>query len=143
MCACGCGLALTGRQKKWATPECQKMVLREKRLNETYDITSEDYDNILSYQQGCCAICERPPKPGRSLAVDHEHLDGSVGPVRGLLCFFCNKRVLGARSTAILIKTAAYVSDPPAWKALGRVPIAPGRPKKKRRQPRKRSRKIN
>jgi hypothetical protein len=43
----------------------------------------------------------------------------------------CNKRVLGARSAEVLIKTAAYVTDPPARRVLGDR-VAVGRPPKKR-----------
>lgn len=96
----------------------------------------EDYEAILAEQDGGCGICGRPPKSGKSLAVDHDH---ATGFVRGLLCFMCNKRVLGARSAEVIFKTADYLAAPPAKRALGRDVIAPGRPRKKR-QPRKRKR---
>lgn len=129
LCACNCGVALSGRQKKWATPECQKKEARRAHLWKCFEVTPEDYDTIVAYQGGGCGICGKPPKPGKSLAIDHDH---QTGYVRGALCFFCNRRILGARTAEILVKTAAYVTHPPALYALGRNVIAPGRPKKKR-----------
>jgi hypothetical protein len=135
----GCGGPLTGQQRKWCSPECQRDAARAARLQLTFNITVEEYDQILAFQDGKCAICGRAPKPGKRHAVDHDH---KTGFVRGLLCFMCNRRVLGARSAEVLIKTAAYVTDPPARRALGRDVIAPGRPPKKRsgRKPRRRTR---
>lgn len=137
----GCGEPLVGRQKKWCSATCQKRQGRIDWIWKCFQITLDEYDKILEEQGGGCGICGRPPKPGKSLAVDHDH---QTGYIRGLLCFLCNRRVLGARSAEILIKTANYVSDPPARKALGRDVVAPGRPRKKRqprRVPRKRVRK--
>lgn len=130
-----CGGMLTGRQKKYCSAACQKRNGRAAWILKCYGITLDEYDLILKQQHGGCGICGVSPKPGKSLAVDHDH---KTGIVRGLLCFFCNKRVLGARSAEVLVKTAAYVTDPPAVKVLGER-IATGRPRKKR-QPRKRAR---
>lgn len=55
-----------------------------------YGITKEKFDSMLSEQEGCCAICRKPPAKVR-LAIDHCHRSGDV---RGLLCSFCN-RALG------------------------------------------------
>lgn len=126
---CACGNELVGRQRKWCSEQCSKDGARAARLAQVFNLTPEEYDQILEYQGGVCAICGRPPKPGKRLAVDHDHKSGHV---RGLLDFLCNKRVLGARSAEVLVKTAAYVTDPPARKALGRDVVANGRPKKKR-----------
>lgn len=123
-----CGHPLASRQRTWCSPECQKDAARATRLAAIFDITPDEYDQVLAEQHGLCAICGRPPKPGKRLAVDHDH---TTGFVRGLLCFMCNKRVLGARSADVLVKTAAYVTDPPARRVLGDR-VAPGRPKKKR-----------
>lgn len=46
---------------------------------------------MLAAQDGRCAICTRRPR-ARRLAVDHDH---NTGLVRGLLCYTCNKFVLG------------------------------------------------
>lgn len=134
MVCAGCGSALSGRQRRWCSEQCSKDGARADRLRAVFDITPEEYDQILAAQNGGCGICGRPPRDGKRHAVDHDH---KTGFVRGLLCFMCNKRVLGARSADVLIKTAAYVTDPPARKALGRDVVAPGRPKKKRK-PRRR-----
>ncbi len=50
-------------------------------------MTQEEYEARLREQGGGCAVCGRPPKPGKSLHVDHDH---ETGHVRGLLCFKCN-----------------------------------------------------
>ena len=127
---CGsCGRELTGRRRRWCSEFCQKAGARAARLAQVFNITPEEYDRILEFQGGVCAICGRPPKPGKRLAVDHDHRTQFV---RGLLCFLCNKRVLGARTAEILVKTAEYVTNPPARQALGRDVVAPGRPPRKR-----------
>lgn len=131
-----CAGPLTGSQRKWCSETCSKEAARAARLRATFDISIYEYDQILAYQGNACAICRRPPKSGKRLAVDHDH---QTGFVRGLLCFMCNRRVLGARSAEVLIKTAAYVTDPPARRALGRDVVAPGRPTKKRKPRRKKA----
>ena len=50
-------------------------------------LTWEQYHNMLSEQEGKCAICRALPK-NKSLHVDHNH---DTGYVRGLLCFVCNR----------------------------------------------------
>src|SRR5437879_3238133 len=49
-------------------------------------ITVEKYEDMLTRQQGVCAICGLPPN-GKRLAVDHDH---ATGRVRGLLHVHCN-----------------------------------------------------
>lgn len=53
-----------------------------------YGISHDDYDALLEYQKGCCAICRRHQSEfSRQLAVDHNH---NTGRIRGLLCGYCN-----------------------------------------------------
>ena len=130
----GCGAELTGRQRKWCSPDCAVAEARRVRLEAHFNITPEEYDAILAQQGGVCAVCKKPPKPGKRLAVDHNH---KTGFIRGLICFFDNRRVLGARSDAAIVALAEYIKDPPARRVIGDR-IAPGRPKKARRKKRRR-----
>lgn len=134
-----CGELLTGRKKKYCSASCSKLSGRRAHIQKCFNLTLEQYDQILEEQGGGCGICGKSPKSGKSLAVDHAHRDGRAGPVRGLLCFLCNRRILGARSDSVVLAMAEYVRNPPARRALNIEVIAPGRPQKKR-QPRKRKR---
>lgn len=90
---------------------------RDRSLQKKFGITLAQYEAMLQSQGGVCAICGRPPK-NKALAVDHDHLTGRV---RGLLCFLCNKFIVGMieRNRIDLAKVAAYLS-----KGGGANPIA-------------------
>lgn len=65
-------------------------------LQRTYNITLENYRQMLDKQKHLCYICELPgfkldPRSHTLLVVDHCHISGQV---RGLLCHNCN-RALG------------------------------------------------
>ena len=129
-----CGGILTGRQKKYDKAECSKQAGRAAWVWKVYNLTLDDYDTILEFQGGVCGICGKPPKAGQFLHIDHEH----GGHDRGLLCGYCNTRLVGRlKNHELAQRLADYLRDPPAVKALGREVIAPGRPKKKRRTRRK------
>jgi len=58
-----------------------------------YNLTLEQYKEMVESQGGVCAICLKPPS--RAFDIDHDHnccpQDTSCGKcVRGLLCFNCN-----------------------------------------------------
>ena len=63
-------------------------------LKYKYGMTAQDYENLLSSQNGVCAICYKECKTSRGLAIDHDHKccpDKSCGKcIRGLLCATCN-----------------------------------------------------
>lgn len=75
---------------------------RKANLKHKYAITSEQYDLMFVKQNGVCAICERPPKKKR-LAVDHDHVTLRV---RGLLCWWCNNRVVPRMNTVPILRRA-------------------------------------
>lgn len=66
---------------------------REGHLRRTYGLTLSDYTRILRSQGGACAVCKRPNTVFKvNLAVDHDH---RTGEIFGLLCTYCNRRVIG------------------------------------------------
>lgn len=78
---------------------------RAMRLKRKFDITLEEYNTMLTEQDGVCAICKAPPDTRwKRLAVDHDHLTGKI---RGLLCMTCNT-MLG-RLEARLGQTLDYI----------------------------------
>jgi len=79
---------------------------RDKYLRKTYGISTTVYRWMLKDQNGGCAICLRKPKRHhRRLAVDHDH---KTKRVRGLLCYVCNRRLLGrGRENPVLHERAA------------------------------------
>jgi recombination endonuclease VII len=54
---------------------------------------AEDYNRRFAEQGGRCALCGRVPKGIRRLNRDHNHISLKN---RALLCFPCNKYVIGA-----------------------------------------------
>jgi hypothetical protein len=60
---------------------------RDAHLRRKFQMTSEQYGEMLAAQGGVCAVCCGGPKLGKSLHVDHNH---DTGAVRGLVCFSCN-----------------------------------------------------
>lgn len=58
---------------------------RALRLKAEYNITENDYNNMLTGQNGLCKICSR--ESSKKLHIDHCH---RTGKVRGLLCSKCN-----------------------------------------------------
>lgn len=79
-------------------------------LRRSYNISIEQYDEMLFEQGGGCAICRATEPGGRGgFHVDHCH-DG--GFVRALLCSRCNMMIgLAKDSEELLVAAAAYVSE--------------------------------
>ena len=55
------------------------------RIKRKFNLTVDDYNNMVDEQKGLCAICGRVPK--RKLSIDHCH---NSKIIRGLLCRQCN-----------------------------------------------------
>jgi hypothetical protein len=79
------------RKEKYNTAET-----RARNRNHFYKMSSTRYDELLSSQGGCCALCGRHCSEfTRTLSVDHDHSCCPAPPTcgkcnRGLLCLHCN-----------------------------------------------------
>lgn len=59
-------------------------------------------------QNDACAICKRPEATFKKrLAVDHNH---RTGKVRALLCFYCNKFIIGRHSLVTAMQIVEYLT---------------------------------
>lgn len=76
-------------KENWIAKQDPLYIKQYKRMKtlEKYGMNFEEYDNMIKLQKGVCAICKMPPKDGKNLHIDHDHVTGIV---RGLLCFRCN-----------------------------------------------------
>ena len=65
---------------------------RDKYLKKKYGISLRQYNGMLKRQKGKCAICgKRQRDAPRNFSVDHDH---RTGLIRGLLCIYCNSKLL-------------------------------------------------
>lgn len=78
-------------QKGNRRADCKSCALNAER-KRNYNISHEDYVDLLTKQHGVCACCFKPESTKfrgkfRQLCVDHNH---KTGKIRGLLCSKCN-----------------------------------------------------
>lgn len=107
---------------------CARHHARNLRLIRTYGITLRDTWEIYLAQDGLCPVCCRVL--GDDWVVDHDH---PARKVRGLLCLYCNHRVVGRhRDGDLLIRAGEYLKDPPAARVIGEEPTVPVRARKRK-----------
>jgi len=97
------------RSQQWRrnNPEKQKISQRKCRIKSQFGISLEEYDSLLSKQNGKCAICGGHTD-GDALAVDHNH---KTNEVRGLLCHRCNTAIgLFKDDVSLLQKAIEYLT---------------------------------
>lgn len=95
--------------KAYSQSEKGRISRRWRTVKHRYNITKEDYENLLSAQDGVCKICSYKPEEGEFLPIDHCHLSSKV---RGLLCHSCNKSLGGFKDSIELLKSAIkYLSN--------------------------------
>lgn len=80
---------------------CKKCKAKQVTLR-MYNLTAEEYADILQRQGNMCAICldEFTATPH----VDHDH---STGEVRGFLCSNCNRGIGLLRDDFYIVQSAA------------------------------------
>lgn len=72
-------------QRNYVKTEKGRFICRS--IGTKYNITFEEYQELISKHNNLCAICLKKCSTGRNLAVDHDH---KTKKVRGLLCRKCN-----------------------------------------------------
>jgi hypothetical protein len=99
-------------QAKWRSSNKDRQW--KTNLMHKYGITTEQYKEMFEKQEGCCAICDRHQDEFKiRLAVDHNH---ATREIRGLLCAYCNHRLIGRhRDGTKLRKMADYVDGGTGW----------------------------
>lgn len=102
---------------------------KDLRLRREFHITLEQFELVLSYQGGGCAICGKQlNKKGEKLklAVDHDH---TTGEVRGIICWTHNKGIaLFQDNAAHLYNASEYIDRPPFERVFGhKFYTAPGK----------------
>ena len=77
-------------------------------LYRLYNLTLDQYNEMLNNQGGGCAICGAiPEKFKRALPIDHDH---NTGKIRGILCPNCNLILGNAKENIeILYKIIEYL----------------------------------
>lgn len=104
------------RVKFWRleNPEYTREMYRRTNLKRKYGITLEQFEELLKKQNNCCAICLKHESDHKTkFHVDHNH---KTGEIRGLLCNFCNRRVIGRHTNADIFERAtAYLRQATGW----------------------------
>jgi arsenate reductase-like glutaredoxin family protein len=64
-----------------------KEYFRKYNLKWKYDLTTEQYNQLLNEQEYKCKVCNKLLGTGRNVHIDHDH---TTGKVRSILCRKCN-----------------------------------------------------
>lgn len=84
-----------------------KRLARDKYLQKTYGISLVEYEIKRAEQNYSCAICGKHESVfKKSLHVDHNH---KTSRVRGLLCYYCNRRLIGRHTIDSASKVLHYL----------------------------------
>lgn len=95
-------------QPRVENPKCKNAY--DRNLRRKYGIGESHYNDILSSQGGCCAVCGSPSNNEdrqKHLSLDHSH---TTGKIRGVLCHNCNHGLGQFKDNPELLrKAAAYL----------------------------------
>ncbi len=94
--------------------------MHARRVEAVYGLQEGEYEALLAFQGGVCALCQKPFKTRRG-SVDHDH---ATGRVRGIIHGYENTFIGRIRDSVQWAKNLVqYLSDPPARRAsLDRKP---------------------
>ncbi len=120
--------------------DCARRKGRAHNLSSSFGLTLDEYNELFKYQGGVCYLCKKPPN-GRRLSVDHDH---QTGEIRGLLCTYCNRNIVGNLTLDQILGVADYVTYPPARVVFGgRRYVPEGKERPKRRRKRRVTKRLN
>jgi 5-methylcytosine-specific restriction endonuclease McrA len=78
-----------------------------KKRKWTSAIYEKERAGFLERQGGKCAICKKPQSDFKHrLSLDHNH---KTGQLRGLLCYRCNKFVVGRHTYETALQLITYL----------------------------------
>lgn len=100
-----------GVQMRSKCKTCDELRKYKRFIKKTYDVTFDEYEEMLERQGNKCAICESRIGNSRAsrLFIDHCH---RTNLVRGLLCSSCNHGLgLFKDSPKLLQKATQYLSS--------------------------------
>ena len=99
------------RMKQWRedNPEKNRQITRKSRLKTQYNMSTDEYNDMLEAQKFCCAICETNTPGGTGcFHVDHNH---KTKQTRALLCSRCNTAIgLMKEDITVLHKAIEYLN---------------------------------
>lgn len=73
----------------------------------TEPLAEAEREKLSVKQAAKCGVCEKPESAFKMrLSVDHNH---KTGQVRGLLCYRCNKFIVGRHTYETALKLIAYL----------------------------------
>lgn len=80
---------------------------RSKKIKWSSRFFEKERGAFFKAQNGACAICKKPQSMfKRRLNLDHNH---KTGQLRGLLCYYCNRRVVGRHTYESAFKLLEYL----------------------------------
>ena len=104
-----------GRLYNQKNAEVLRVKARKHHLKRKYNLTLEQWEEILAAQGYKCAACERPYEESSQFHTDHDHAccetQYSCGAcIRGLLCHRCNQALgLMQENHQAILNLANYV----------------------------------
>lgn len=79
----------------------------KKKVKWTSRIYEKERKEFFKQQNGCCAICGKHQNNfKRRLNLDHNH---KTGQLRGLLCYRCNKFIVGRHDFDTALRLLKYL----------------------------------
>jgi len=95
---------LKATRKEYTQSPRGKEVRRKAHIKFLYDVSPEQYQELLVKQNYVCALCLKPEAiVGNVLCIDHNHVTGKV---RGLLCRMCNSALGKFKDDKDILKRA-------------------------------------